>query len=126
MGNLKQNSDSVSGLSFCVFPRPVFKIFHNLKRLADYPVCLFSLYIYDCADSAVIVLQHRAVQSLFSFHLILPFASFLFLMLCRRFDKARKQRMRTIRPGFEFRMSLSSDIKRMICDLNHFHNPFVR
>ena len=50
----------------------------------------------------------------------------LLLMLNRRTDEIAEQRMRTVRTGFQFRMSLCCDEPRMFRDLDHFYDPFIR
>ena len=66
-----------------------------------------------------------------------PFGSSLLCFLCRmlfflcamrhrRADEPRKERVRTRRAGFEFRVRLRSDEPRVVAQLHHFHDVLVR
>lgn len=67
-------------------------------------------------------------ETLFCLHEALISISFL-IYCCFRFRspyESKKQGMRTIRTGFEFRMELTAHKPWMICYLNHLDDTFVR
>ena len=64
MGYLQKNTDTVSGLSFCVLSCSVFQVLYDLKRSGNCAVALHALNIYDRTDTAVIVFKTLTVKSL--------------------------------------------------------------
>ena len=56
--------------------------------------------------------------------LLFRFTGFLMIDCC--FDEAAEERMRTIRTGLEFRMSLGRKEERMILQFDHFDNTVIR
>ena len=72
MGNLKQDSHTVAGLSLGILSCPVLQIFYDLQRIGHGLVCLYPFHADNSADTAVVMLKFGTVQShvvLFSVHL---------------------------------------------------------
>mgnify|MGYP006954479169 CR=1 FL=1 len=58
---------------------------------------------------------------------VIPFPSLMIRSVLRsRLHKTRKQRMRMVRTGLEFRMSLRCHIIRMVLQLDHLNNVSIR
>ena len=64
VGYLQKNTDTISGLSFCVLSCSVFQVLYDLKRSGNCAVALHTLNIYDRTDTAVVVFKPLAVKPL--------------------------------------------------------------
>ena len=78
MRNLKEDSHTVSGFSFCIFSSSVLQIFYDMKGSLHCQMAFDPFAVYHCADTAVVMLKDGAVQSLllFSHHIFLPIRFF--------------------------------------------------
>ena len=65
MGNLKQDTDTVTGLAFRILARAMLQILYNIKCPLHRIMALSSLHVHDSADTAVIMLKPRIIQSFF-------------------------------------------------------------
>ena len=61
MGNLRQNSNTVSGLSLSVFSRTMLQIFHDFQSIIHNCVTLLPTDIYNGSNTAVVVFERRFI-----------------------------------------------------------------
>ena len=62
--DLKQYTNTVTGLSFCILTGTMFQILHNPKCIADCLVCLNTLNVYYCTNTAVVMLKAAIIHAL--------------------------------------------------------------
>ena len=61
MGNLKQNTDTIAGLTVCILSRSMLQILDNFQSILHGLVSLDSLDIDNRTNSAVIMLESRII-----------------------------------------------------------------
>ena len=64
MGNLKKDTDTIAGFSFCILTSTMLKILYDLKSIGNCIMCFLSFYINNGSDTAVIMFEFRAVEAL--------------------------------------------------------------
>ena len=62
VGNLEQNTNSVSSLTVRVLTGPVLQIFDDREGIADEPVALSPLYVGDRAYPAVVMFKRGVIK----------------------------------------------------------------
>ena len=97
MGDLKQDTYTVSGLSFRIFSGAVLQVLHDVKRALHGLMTFNPFAVHHCSDSAVIMFKRRAVQPLkLVAHLPLPPCLFLFSISVCRFHKTFEKRVGSV------------------------------
>ena len=106
MRNLQKDSHTISGFSFCILSCTMIQIFYNTQGICNRFMAFFTFNIYNCTNSAVIMLKFRAVKTLLVIcHFSHISSSFLyglsfnfFFSVYRCLYKSTEQRMRMIWP----------------------------
>ena len=65
MRDLGQDAHTVTGLSFCILSCPVLQTLYDLQCVIHQSMALFSLYMNDGSDTAVIMLKGRIIKTIF-------------------------------------------------------------
>ena len=77
MGDLKKDADAIAGLSFCILTCTMLQILYDLKSIGNGVMGFLSFYIDNGSDTAVIMFEFRAVETLllifYFFHFPHPF-----------------------------------------------------
>ena len=71
MGNLKKDTNTITGFSFCIFSCTVLQILYDPQCIGNCIMGFFSFDINNCSDSAVVMFKLLSVKSL-------PFRSHFF------------------------------------------------
>ena len=64
VGDLKKDTDTITGFSFCILTSTMLKILYDLKSIGNCIMCFLSFYINNGSDTAVIMFKFRAVEAL--------------------------------------------------------------
>ena len=110
VGNLCQDADAVTGLSFCVLTCPVLQIFHNLKCIFYCGMAFLSFDIDTGADTAVVMFKFRTVKRCFGdciFYIKHSFTPFL------PYSQNKKK------------VAKSPCYRTLLCDLCYHYTPFL-
>lgn len=59
MGDLKKDTDTITGFSFCILTSTMLKILYDLKSIGNCIMCFLSFYINNGSDTAVIMFKFR-------------------------------------------------------------------
>ena len=75
--NLQKDTNTITGLSFCIFTGTMLQMFYNPERIGNCIMSFFTFYIYNNTDPAVVVFKFTAVQTMifsaYFLHIHLPF-----------------------------------------------------
>ena len=80
MRNLSQNTNTVSGLSFCILSGSVLQMLNDAQCSCHCVVSLPALDIYNCTDTTVVMFKTFAVQALLRCFHFFPHSRFSFLL----------------------------------------------
>ena len=81
MGDLKKDTDTITGFSFCILTSTMLKILYDLKSIGNCIMCFLSFYINNGSDTAVIMFKFRAGRGPAADLLLLSFFLILSLQL---------------------------------------------
>ena len=77
MRNLQKDTNTITGLSLCIFTGTMLQMFYNPERIGNCIMSFFTFYIYNSTDPAVVVFKFTAVQTMifsaYFLHIHLPF-----------------------------------------------------
>mgnify|MGYP007116398016 CR=1 FL=1 len=59
VGDLKKDTDTITGFSFCILTSTMLKILYDLKSIGNCIMCFLSFYINNGSDTAVIMFKFR-------------------------------------------------------------------
>ena len=68
MGNLKENTYTVTGFSLCIFSCTMLQIFHDPQSICDRIMGLLSFDVDHCTDTTVVMFKFGTVKPLLCFH----------------------------------------------------------
>ena len=92
MGDLRQNTNTVTGLTFCILSGTMLQILNDLQCIFNGFSALHTLNVYTGTDTAVIMLKLRTVQRCI-WHGLFHIKHFVDLLPLVKYKKAAKRAM---------------------------------
>ena len=64
MGNLQKDPNTVTSLSLCILSCTMLQMFYDPEGIRNSFMCFFAFNVYNCTDTAVVMLKFPAIQPL--------------------------------------------------------------